>query len=412
MIKEFIFVASHRDIQVVHIGIFPSLGRYFRKQMTYRGGGIFRTEIEIPRGEVYYHYFLNEDFNHPQGNILEELAAKDDPLNRSSLFLGTKPFCALEFNTGPQYLSRDSQGNLTLRAITHYTHIESLVLIMDETEEIPFFPLFRFQNETYWWLKFPIRERMDTFAIKLKIRRGEIILYRDAFPDTAMMKAEINKRTISPASVGYQVFPDRFFKSKKQEDRDFFLPWGAPPKLFSYFGGDIPGISKKLPYLKALGINFIYLNPIFYSGSSHRYDTIDYYQVDPLLGSSDEFKELVEKAHSLKIGIILDLALNHCGVDFFAFKDVLENQELSRYRNWFSINRYPVQVNEKPAYDCYQGHTHMPEFNLENPEVREYLRRAVLYWLKNYDIDGFRIDTCASIKLDFLQELVKNIREI
>ena len=100
-------------------------------------------------------------------------------------------------------------------------------------------------------------------------------------------------------------------------------------------GGDLPGIISKLEYLKELGINVVYMTPFFKSNSSHKYDIIDYLEIDPHFGTKEDFKMLVDKAHSLGMRIFLDAVFNHSATDFFAFQDVIKNGEKSKYKDWF-----------------------------------------------------------------------------
>ncbi len=122
--------------------------------------------------------------------------------------------------------------------------------------------------------------------------------------------------------------------------------WGSAPTAWGFQGGDLRGIIQHLDYLVDLGINAIYLNPIFLSPSTHRYNTSDYYQIDPKLGTMADFHELVDSVHRNKMRLILDGVFNHVGRGFFAFVDVLENGKNSPYKDWFHINSFPVN-----AYD-------------------------------------------------------------
>ncbi|MCP5106576.1 MAG: hypothetical protein GY950_24540, partial [bacterium] len=261
-----------------------------------------------------------------------------------------------------------------------------------------------------------------TFSLKVQGNGRRFYLHKDknfkefpepglffVFPAACPVPVE---KSIPAWAAGYQVFPDRFFKSARQTPRDFFTGWGQPPGNYSYFGGDLPGITQKLPYLSRLGIHFLYLNPVFYSKTSHRYDTVDYYQIDPLLGSRSDLEELVREAHGWNIRIILDLPLNHCSVDFFAFKDILEKQLNSAYCDWFHIRRFPVEVKADHDYGSWQGNKDMPEFNLRNPAVRDYLLGATRYWLETAGIDGFRLDACSSLPQDFIRDFVNSVRDV
>jgi len=112
-------------------------------------------------------------------------------------------------------------------------------------------------------------------------------------------------------AVFYQIFPDRFAKSASLEKPTHLEPWQAPLTRTGFKGGDLLGVYEKLDYLQDLGINAIYLNPIFTSAANHRYHTYDYYHVDPILGGNDIFFKLLKEAHRRNIRIILDGVFNH-----------------------------------------------------------------------------------------------------
>ena len=107
-------------------------------------------------------------------------------------------------------------------------------------------------------------------------------------------------------------------------------------------------------------MNCVYLNPIFTAASYHKYDTIDYYSVDPCFGDNETLKELVEKCHRAGIRVILDGVFNHSGSNFFAFRDVLEKGEKSRYKDWFFIKEFPVRFEDNPNYMCFAYEKTMP----------------------------------------------------
>ncbi|EGD50055.1 alpha amylase catalytic region [Thermoanaerobacter ethanolicus JW 200] len=107
------------------------------------------------------------------------------------------------------------------------------------------------------------------------------------------------------------------------------------------------GIIDKIDYLKDLGINAIYLTPIFLSPSTHKYDTTDYYTIDPHFGDTQKARELVQKCHDNGIKVIFDAVFNHCGYDFFAFQDVIKNGKKSKYWDWFNIYEWPIKTHPK-----------------------------------------------------------------
>ena len=134
----------------------------------------------------------------------------------------------------------------------------------------------------------------------------------------------------SHGAVVYQIFPDRFANGDPSNDPPDTDQWGSPPHSRRFQGGDLVGITQHLGYLSDLGVDLIYLNPIFTSPSNHRYDAIDYTQVDPSLGGNEALIELVKKAHDRGIKVIIDASFNHCHPGFFAFQDLINNGPESR----------------------------------------------------------------------------------
>lgn len=412
MIKEFLFIAPEKEVTSVHIGVFPSIGRYFRKSMRHRGRGVFTVEVDVPEGEVFIHYFLNGDFSKPVSNNLEDQVSRSDHLKRCSVYIGTEPFCALEFQPQAPYVSYLEGERTYLRAISHHSWVDGLSWVSLKGDILPFRQVFSHKNKKYWFLELSDHLRKSSFYFKLEGNEGDIALYRDNPLRVPTVESTSAAITSAANSAGYQVFPDRFYKSPQQKNQNYFQQWGDAPGNFSYFGGDLRGITQKIPYIKELGVDFLYLNPIFAAKTSHRYDTIDYFQVDPLLGSAADFRELVETAHQMGLRVILDLALNHCSVDFFAFQDVLQCQERSQYSDWFNVHSFPVKVSDPPCYDAWSGYKDMPEFNLENKEVQNYLLDAVLFWLQEFAIDGFRLDACSHLPLDFTRRMMRRIEAV
>jgi glycosidase len=195
-------------------------------------------------------------------------------------------------------------------------------------------------------------------------------------------------------AIFYQIFPDRFANGDLSSDPLYLRPWNALPTRYDFYGGDLRGIIQKFDYLLDLGINAIYLNPIFQASSNHRYNATDYYKIDNKLGNLRDFKALVEVAHQNDVRIILDGVFNHCGRGFFAFNDILENQEYSPYRDWFTIQRFPVDAysaGEARDYLAWWRNKSLPKFNTSNPQVRKYLMGVARYWIEQ-GADGWRLD--------------------
>lgn len=210
----------------------------------------------------------------------------------------------------------------------------------------------------------------------------------------------------------YQIFPDRFNNGDKSNDPKDVAKWGDNVTRQSMFGGDIQGIIDKVGYLKDLGINIIYMTPIFLSDTNHKYNTTDYYKVDPMFGNNEKIKELVRVCHKNGIRILFDAVFNHSGSSFFAFQDVLKNGQNSKYKDWYFINSFPVDM-KKVNYRTFADNVSiMPKLNTENPEVKKYLIDVAKYWVKEADIDGWRLDVCDEVDHEFWKDFKKAVKSV
>ncbi len=227
-------------------------------------------------------------------------------------------------------------------------------------------------------------------------------------------------------AVFYEIFVERFCNGDRENDKKELTPWGEALGPHSFYGGDLKGILDKLEYLQKLGINALYLTPVFTSPNNHKYDTVDYREIDPMFGDKELLCRLVDKAHEKGIRIILDGVFNHSSWYFAPFLDVVEKGEASRYKDWFYIKNYPVtrfseeEVRDysKPLdlsglnYSVFGTSPHMPKLNTENRELRKYLLDTAAYWMKEAKIDGWRLDVSDEISHDFWREFRKTVKEI
>ena len=208
--------------------------------------------------------------------------------------------------------------------------------------------------------------------------------------------------------VIYQIFPSRFATHKPVKDRIWYQ---APITAKADLGGSLKGILSRLDYIRDLGVDVIYLTPIFYSRSTHKYDTIDYYTIDPSFGTEADLKELVARAHEMGLRVILDGVFNHTSPEFFAFADLLKNQEASAYKDWYYVEKFPVRrVPGLHNYKCFGYFWGMPKVNLRCREAADYFTEVALYWLREAGVDGWRLDVADEISHDFWRGFRKAVK--
>ena len=161
-------------------------------------------------------------------------------------------------------------------------------------------------------------------------------------------------------------------------------------------------IEDAIPHIKEMGFNAIYFGPVFQS-VAHGYDTVDYTKIDSRLGTNADFAALCKKLHENGIKIILDGVFNHVGRDFTKFVEVRNGN--NSYRDWFHINDGNSCYNDGFWYEGWEGHYELVKLNLYNPAVKEYLKEVITGWVKEFDIDGLRLDVAYCLDLNFLKEL-------
>jgi len=163
-----------------------------------------------------------------------------------------------------------------------------------------------------------------------------------------------------------------------------------------------------IPHLRELGVNALYLGPVFES-TYHGYDTADYYRADRRLGSNADLAALSRSLHENGIRLVLDGVFNHVGRDFFAFRDVQQKGQASEFCGWFANLRFDGQspFGDPFTYEGWSGNHDLVKLNLANPAVREHLFNAVRVWVEEFDIDGLRLDAADVLDERFLKELRK-----
>jgi neopullulanase len=218
-------------------------------------------------------------------------------------------------------------------------------------------------------------------------------------------------------------------------------PWNEPPTVRGFKGGDLPGVVERLDYLVDLGVNALYLNPVFASPSNHRYHTYDYLRVDPLLGGNEALRGLLDAAHERGMRVILDGVFNHSGRGFWPFHHILEAGRDSPYLDWFHIDRRRLEDGRRldaysellppdpidPSwaaehrtgarsftelgYRAWWDLPALPKLNLANPEARAYILMVAEHWTR-FGVDGWRLDVPEEVDREFWDAFRERVRAV
>ena len=268
-----------------------------------------------------------------------------------------------------------------------------------------------FPEETHY-IKYYFRIRDRTGATKFFCEHG----FSDVVPTSGYFELlQVNETDIltlpawSRGIVYYQIFPERFAIGNPQKSYHNYVAWNALPTRENFFGGDLRGICTKLPYLQTLGVQCLYLNPIFLGDFNHKYATTDYFQIDPDFGSQNDLITLVDAAHQVGIRVLLDGVFNHVGTKFDPFEDLHRNGVDSPYHDWFYPKQYPIIV-DATRYECVGDYPYMPRLRTANPAVRDYILRVMLHWLHVAKIDGWRLDVADELDTQTLRYLREHVK--
>ncbi|WP_026653136.1 glycoside hydrolase family 13 protein [Butyrivibrio proteoclasticus] len=208
----------------------------------------------------------------------------------------------------------------------------------------------------------------------------------------------------------YQIFIDRFNIGDKDKDMSYInMKWGDKPLPKSFAGGDLKGIIDKLDYIKGIGCDALYLTPIFKSPSNHKYDIVDYFQVDEQFGNSQDLHTLVKELHNRGMKIVLDAVFNHVSEHNEKFADVVQKGRESEYFDWFVIDG-DLPTKEPLNYEVFAGCKYMPKWNTSNSAVQDYLMSIALFYINEFDIDGWRLDVSDEISHDFWRRFRKEVK--
>ncbi|QIA65950.1 maltodextrin glucosidase [Vibrio astriarenae] len=321
-------------------------------------------------------------------------------------------------------------SKITLTLVTDKHTPYHQVLIRHEPDNEEHFAEMTLVEETehlrYWQGEFELRhdQSLNTYTFKLILDKQQYWL--SAYGITTRMPGlekhfKINPDEQPPSwvkeQVFYQVFPDRFANGKPEistQSDEYKIAdesktvvakeWGEPVDGhggnggYEFYGGDLYGVENKLDYLQELGITTLYLNPIFAAPSNHRYDTMDYYNVDSHLGTNEDFATLCDGIHQRGMKVVLDAVFNHTSTEHPWFNRLGWHQETGAYQSSQSRYRdYYFFEGTTDQYIGWKGVSSLPVLNFENQHVRNAIYQSedsiIKHWLKPpYSIDGWRFD--------------------
>ncbi len=309
-----------------------------------------------------------------------------------------------------------------------------------QVSEIPLFPADYFEDYRFWDCEISLNTGLYWYSFKYTSAYGEFKVTKCSHSigyvssdggEWQQTVYDSNFKTPEwlEGGVIYQIFPDRFYNSGKTkrnvpDDRCIVSDMSKTPEYRQkngtcslgndYYGGDLQGITDKLPYIAKLGVNCIYLNPIFEAHSNHRYNTADYKKIDSLLGTANDLKKLCEAARKLNIRIILDGVFSHTGEDSVYFNKYgryktlgAYNSQKSKYFNWFNFKNWPDD------YVSWWGIKSLPETCENDKDFCEFItgeNGVIKHWMK-YGISGWRLDVADELPDEFLKKIRTSLKE-
>ena len=279
-----------------------------------------------------------------------------------------------------------------------------------------------------YWYDFEIETNEGTKSIKRNFADNRAVIGEGCSWQITVTTEDFKTPDWLSGGIMYQIFPDRFFNSGKKKtlvpkDRTIRKDWGGVPEFrpdennkvtnSDYFGGDLKGIQEKLDYIESLGVNCIYLNPIFEAHSNHRYNTADYTKIDPLLGTMADFNRLCKELKNRGMHLIIDGVFSHTGSDSVYFnkekrypEDGAYNSKESPYYSWYNFLNWPDE------YQSWWGFKTLPEIEENNPEYNKFINGEdgiVRKWIKE-GASGWRLDVADELPDAFIENLREAVK--
>jgi len=415
--------AAHQTVAVA--GTFNNWSRSAHLLQT-ADGRTWRLTVPVPVGNHQYKFVLDGerwviDPRNPRtaddggGNVNSLLFVAPEGFEvPAQVGDGQITVSALAHRTELPFISWED-GRLTLVVHTRRDDVESVEAKLGNrsvplrlVSQSPFYATF--SAEVTWDRRAPIQ-------YEFVVRDGEKTFALQAAPNTKFSIDPAKYKPLDPPdwvqdAIIYQIFPDRFENGATANDPADVRGWTEAPTYYSFHGGDLAGVRKKLGYLADLGVNTIYFNPIFEGPSNHRYETTDYFKVDPRLGTNAEFADLTREMERRGIRTVLDGVFNHTSVEFAPFKDIRQNGPASKFADWYFVRSYPVRVDTPGSYEAWFGFPSMPKVNLENKEAADYMLGVPRYWDQRARVHGWRLDVANEVSMDFWRQFRQEVKSL
>lgn len=284
-------------------------------------------------------------------------------------------------------------------------------------EEVSIVEVHKVKNPNYLFIDLNINEsaKAGKFDIVFKEDGKQVAEY-----EYELRERGNQKRGFTPADLIYLVMPDRFANGNPDNDNvESMLEKADRSNPDGRHGGDLQGIMNKLDYIKDLGMTTIWINPFFENNmkdySYHGYSITDFYETDPRLGSNELYKELVATSHEKDLKVVMDVVVNHCGINHWWMKDLPTEDWINNHKKFQTNYRGSVIADPHASkYDRNRFTTGwfvetMPDLNQNNPYLANYLIQNLLWWIEYSGIDGLRMDTQPYAEIDFVTRLAQRI---
>ena len=227
---------------------------------------------------------------------------------------------------------------------------------------------------------------------------------------------------LNPADFVYLITPDRFANGNPANDVVSGMNEQTVDRNHAYkrHGGDIAGIIEKLDYLKSLGVTALWINPLIENNqpefSYHGYAMTDHYKIDARFGSNEEYRTLVNEMHKRGLKMVMDVVYNHWGNEHYLHKDLPDSTMENQWDEFTKTNYRATTLHDPHASSSEKKlmtdgwfDTHMPDINQRNPIASAYLIQNSIWWIEEFGIDCYRIDTYAYCDQDFMSLLAERI---